>query len=779
MARTRTLDDAIRLAIYLAVTAVGFALVTVADSTIAGAEQDVLDAMSAIPAAVGRVLVAVPQILVLVLLLGAPVALAILRRWRTLALGAAALVLAALTLILLEATLDVRVVKSTATAPAFALDAGWPSTSAIASFVAVVVVVSPELSRRWVSALWALVGVLSVLRVSSGHELPLDIVLAFGVGGVVGYGLLLATGRTVLALSAVGVESALRDGGLPVTSVEDREVEPWAYRVALEGGDTVVAKVVGRRDWQADRLYRSYRRVRLRGVGDDAPYSSPRRAAAVEALLSYHAAQHGVRTPEVRAVTAVDDEEVVLAVEEVAGRRLASLDPTELDDRLLDAVWAQEAALLDARIAHRALNLENLLVDPDGAVWLLDLGFGQPAAVRGVLAGDVAELLAATSAAVGPERAVAAAHGRVGPEMLADALPRLVPVALTRSTRSAVKAAPGGLDALVEELSRVTGVEKPKFVDVERLKPRYLLTGALLAVAMYVLAPQLANWPPMVDAIREADWTWAAIALGASILTYVGSGLGLSGGSPGRVPAVQAGVVALASSFVATVAPPGIGQVGLNIRFLQRRGLPTPVAVSASAVKEAAVLTVHLTLLAGFAIWVGRSGLLADEMDKLPSGAVLLSIAGGVVGLVALAVAIPRVRRMIREQVVPAVVSSAGAMREVFRSPAKVVQLFLGCALLPLGYAVCLFASVEALGGGVSFGAVALVSLTAGTIATAAPTPGGVGAVEAVLLASLTGIGLASAPALAAVFLYRIVTFWLPIAPGAVAFRWLVARKVL
>lgn len=119
------------------------------------------------------------------------------------------------------------------------------------------------------------------------------------------------------------------------------------------------------------------------------------------------------------------------------------------------------------------------------------------------------------------------------------------------------------------------------------------------------------------------------------------------------------------------------------------------------------------------------------------------------------------------------------AMRDVVTDPAKLVTLFAGVTLLPLGYAACLFFSLEAFGGGASFAAVGLVSLTAGSVATAAPTPGGIGAVEAVLLAALTGLGIASAPALAAVFLYRLSTFWLPIAPGALAFRALTRREVL
>ena len=52
-------------------------------------------------------------------------------------------------------------------------------------------------------------------------------------------------------------------------------------------------------------------------------------------------------------------------------------------------------------------------------------------------------------------------------------------------------------------------------------------------------------------------------------------------------------------------------------------------------------------------------------------------------------------------------------------------------------------------------------------------------AVEAVLLAALTGVGVAAAPALAAVFLYRLVTFWAPIPVGGLSMRWLVGRDLL
>ena len=138
-------------------------------------------------------------------------------------------------------------------------------------------------------------------------------------------------------------------------------------------------------------------------------------------------------------------------------------------------------------------------------------------------------------------------------------------------------------------------------------------------------------------------------------------------------------------------------------------------------------------------------------------------------------------RGLLRSKLVPALSASVDAMRIVVSSPTKLVTLLVGVSLLPLGYVFALYFSVQAMGVGdeTTFVAVALVSLTAGAVATAAPTPGGVGVVEAVLLASLTGIGVPSGPALAAVLLYRVGTFWLPIIPGFIAFRVLTKRSTL
>ena len=57
-----------------------------------------------------------------------------------------------------------------------------------------------------------------------------------------------------------------------------------------------------------------------------------------------------------------------------------------------------------------------------------------------------------------------------------------------------------------------------------------------------------------------------------------------------------------------------------------------------------------------------------------------------------------------------------------------------------------------------------------------APVPGGIGVTAAALTSLLTGFGIPAAPALAAVLLYRLVTFAIPPCFGFFSLRWLRAK---
>ncbi len=107
------------------------------------------------------------------------------------------------------------------------------------------------------------------------------------------------------------------------------------------------------------------------------------------------------------------------------------------------------------------------------------------------------------------------------------------------------------------------------------------------------------------------------------------------------------------------------------------------------------------------------------------------------------------------------------------RRPGKVVLLLGGSVLTTLAYLLALYFCVVAFGGGLALATVGAVYLVGSAVASAAPTPGGLGAMEAALIGGLVAAGLSNEVAVPAVFLFRLATFWLPILPGWLCFEWL------
>lgn len=106
-------------------------------------------------------------------------------------------------------------------------------------------------------------------------------------------------------------------------------------------------------------------------------------------------------------------------------------------------------------------------------------------------------------------------------------------------------------------------------------------------------------------------------------------------------------------------------------------------------------------------------------------------------------------------------------------------MLFGGAMIVTLGNFLALTVSLQAFGGGVAISTIAVVYLASSVVAAAAPTPGGLGAIEAALIGGLTAAGAPSERALGAVLVFRLITFWLPILPGWIVFIRLQRRRII
>jgi glycosyltransferase 2 family protein len=185
---------------------------------------------------------------------------------------------------------------------------------------------------------------------------------------------------------------------------------------------------------------------------------------------------------------------------------------------------------------------------------------------------------------------------------------------------------------------------------------------------------------------------------------------------------------------------------------------------------------VHLVLLVVFVAW-------AKQGDaggyQLPSSSKLLVVIAVVLAAAGLLAATRRGRRLVRTHVVRALKQSMASIASVARSPLKLFALFGGSTGVTLAYIAALTAAVAAYRGDLSFAQVGAVYLGSSIIAAAAPTPGGLGAMEAALVAGFTSVGLEAGVAVAAVLSYRLATYWLPILPGWISFHVLERRAII
>ena len=382
----------------------------------------------------------------------------------------------------------------------------------------------------------------------------------------------------------------------------------------------------------------------------------------------------------------------------------------------------------------------------------------------------MAQLLAALTLQVGPERAVDSAISVVGMDAVRSSLPLLQLNALSGATRSALRQRKGLLKELQTTVAQRCAVEQPEFTPLARLDRRAILTIVMLVLVVYFLLPQFSNLPGIVDQVKEANWIWFVPVLLASVLTYLGATCGMLGSVPERLRFAPTFVAQVASSFAGTLAPASVGGMALNARYLQKSGVDPAVAVPAVGLNAVAGIAMHILLLTLFIVWAGTS---AFGSMHLPDPTVLLYGAAAVLVLAIIAFAIPAIRRVLRERLVPIIKRSASGLFAVVRRPTNIALLLGGSIVVTTGYIIAMYFAVQAFDGDLSFAQIGAIYLTGSAIASAAPTPGGIGALEAAVIAGLVAAGMPNEIAVPAVFLFRLGTFWLPILPGWGAFTYM------
>jgi glycosyltransferase 2 family protein len=623
---------------------------------------------------------------------------------------------------------------------------------------------------RWRTAMWLLIVVYALVNLSASTTTVLSLLISVLMGGAIGLGVRYGAGSIPTRPSAEDIAGSLNSAGCPVSEmrrITQSGAESRRYAAVALSGSRLDVSVY---DWDqqaAGLLYRLYRLVRLqRQVSRGAPLSQDR---AVErlALLSYAAEDASVPMPRLCALVRAGQEAVVLAYEHHDGTTLADhgSEPTDVQ---LGRVWDAVLRLHAHRVTHRALTADHILLTGGDRVMLLPPATGDVAATDLQIRLDRAQLMAELALVVGPDRSADLALEKIPTDEIISVVPLLQTVALSRSTRHALRRRRDVLSALRKRLlAHVPGGEVAP-VQLERIRLRTLATMVVTVVAGYLLAGELAR-ESLTTVLRSADWRWTIAALALSAVTYAGAALSLTGFVTQRLSFRLTVLVQLAGSFVTLVTPAAVGGAALNIRYLQRRKMSAASAAASVGVSQVVAFVLHISLLVIFIALTGTN----ESKSPIKVPVIAYFVLAGLVVVVAGVAALPAGRRLIRAQVVPTIHQVLPQLLQMAQHPRKLAQGIGGALLLSAAYIGCLDVSIHALGGSVPIASVAVVYLTGSAIGSLVPTPGGLGAVEAALSAGLTAAGLSGAVAVSAVLLYRLLTFWLPVPIGWVALRYL------
>lgn len=857
-ARVHRPSDLMRLLVGVLAIAVLLAIAAFAHGTTSGLEQDIDKGTEQAP----DLLIKVAGLIASIGVLLVPVAFAIERLIKRDGLRIADGVLAAVLAHGVTLATDLWVAKAapdsiqdalTKPSPADLHAFTDPVHGYLAPVIAYMTAVGMSRRPRWRLVLFVVLLLDAFTMLVTGYTTPFSIILTVLIGWAVAYGTLYAVGSPNVRPTGQTLLVGLRHVGFrPVSAA--REEAPDSehgdrgrrYFVTLEDGPPLDVTVIDREQQAQGFFYRVWRRLTLRGITQRRSLQSLRQALEQEALLAYAAIAAGANAPKLIATSELGPDAVMLVYEHTGGRSLDSLPDDAITDELLCDTWRQVQALQSRRIAHRRLAGDAILVDRSGTVILTDLRGGEIAAGDLVLRIDIAQLLAALGLRVGAERAVATAVEILGPDAVADCLPLLQPIALTRSTRSTLaklarersqrereavleasrksrqtvraevsedgrpdkqadkqaqkqekqaakqerQAEKQAIDDALEQareedlltqirhqvlLIRPTAPVEP--AQLERIRPRTLISFIAGAIGAYFLLSQLTH-VEFGTLFQEAEWGWVAAAVGFSALSYFAAAMSLLGFVPERVPFLRAVAAQVAGSFVKIVAPAAVGGVALNTRFLQRSGVRSGLAVASVGASQLFGLGSHILLLLIFGYLTGT--------EKTPSFTPSRTVIAGLLSvavLVLVVTAIPFLRKFVVTRVRSLFAGVVPRMLDVLQRPQKLLTGIGGMLLLTLMFVLCLDASVRAFGNeemtSLSLASVAVVFLAGNALGSAAPTPGGVGAVEATLTLGLIAVGVPKDVAAPAVLLYRLLTLWLPVLPGWLFFNHLTRKGLL
>jgi uncharacterized protein (TIRG00374 family) len=635
----------------------------------------------------------------------------------------------------------------------------------------------PYLSRPMRRLVVGAISIAALCAVIGAYGLPLGVLAAVIVGWGTAAACHLAMGAPNGLPSAAEVTAAVRDLQVEVHGLASMARQEWgvaSFAGTDSEGQPLELAVYGRDAADAQWLRKMWRFCIYR---DSGPTLVLNRLQQVEheAYLTFLAAHAGARVPEIVAAGRCGPaHDAALVTRLPQGRRFAQMEGDAVSNHELDAFLRSVLLLRTSGISHGALSPETVLSTAQGPA-LRDFRRASSSAPATRTNDDLAAAVAAVAAVAGVDRAVASTCRVLDNETIRAVLTRLQRSTVDPETARMAQSQKGYLKALREGLAAAAGIELPKLVETKRISWPNLLMVVGSLVGLWLIIGVLTEASGSLSVIRGASWGWVAAAFVLAQLPVVTGAWALTGAVIGPLPFGRC--VALETSNLFTSFVGGDAAVfGVRVRFFQRQGLDAPAAISSGAIAGSAswvVKGVLFLVCLPFAVGDFHKPTSSDGGSHQDIVWIILIVVLVIAVAAAVATLVPRVRRLVAEKAWPHLITIWNDVKAIAVEPRKIAYVLGGSLGSQVLIALCLGASLHSVGEHASFATLIVVLTLAAMIGGAVPVPGGAGVIEVGLIAGLSAAGIPQDQAVAAVFIERFCTAYLPPIWGWATLLWL------
>jgi len=485
----------------------------------------------------------------------------------------------------------------------------------------------------------------------------------------------------------------------------------------------------------------------------------------------------GVQVPEVLAVGRFGPSGDAAIVSRLpSGAAFPETGTAMVPDGTLDELLETVLRLRRAGIAHGALGPDTITLSAEG-VCVRDFRSASSSAPADRLDGDLAAILAAMAVRAGVERTAAAAARVLDADTARGALVHLQRSALDPRTVSALQQHKDMLPELRTAVAAGTGIEVPKLAEAKRISWVNLVFGIGSLIGIWAIIGVLADVAGSLDVIKGASLGWVALSFVLAQLPFAAGALVLIGAVAGQLPYGRCLALETSNSFT-TLVGGEVAAFAVRVRFFQRQGYDPATALSSGAIASTASWVAKgLLFIAAIGFAAGNFHPPTSSGDKQTAIWIIVGVVFAAGIAVVLITLVPRLRRLASARVRPHLVKIWSDLKTIATQPRKIVYVLAGSVVGQVLVAMALGAALHAVGEKVSVATLLVVLTMASMIGGAVPVPGGAGVVEAGLIAGLTSAGVPQDQAVAAVFIQRLFTAYLPPIWGWVTLAWMRRRE--